>query len=162
MKRTQNDEMNIIPDKISDALLGAIKPIQPSPVRASDLRTRVLNGIHAGTSSIEKDFLTIEKDQGEWINVSPLAAFKMLVENGDASSYLVRLKAGVRLPAHDHTADEECLLLEGDMWLGDLHLFAGDYHLAPKGKPHGDMRTENGALLFLRGPIAEPMLPFLQ
>jgi hypothetical protein len=28
---------------------------------------------------------------------------------------------------------------------------AGDYHLAPRGVPHGWLRSRTGALLFLRG-----------
>jgi hypothetical protein len=44
------------------------------------------------------------------------------------------------------------MVLEGDVWLGETHIFAGDYHLARRGIPHGELHTEGGCLLFLRGP----------
>ncbi len=159
MKHNKTEQL--LPDEISDALLGAIKPVQPEALQAKNLRIRILNKIHESKSTGVKDFLTIEKDKGDWVEVTPLARFKMLVENGDASSFIVKLEPGAEFPGHDHAEDEECMMLEGDLWIGDLHLFAGDYHLAPKGMQHDTIRTDNGALLFLRGPIPEPMLPFI-
>jgi quercetin dioxygenase-like cupin family protein len=32
----------------------------------------------------------------------------------------VALYPGASLPAHDHPADEECLVLEGEVMLGDI------------------------------------------
>ena len=62
---------------------------------------------------------------------------------------------GASLPAHDHPADEECLVLEGEVMLGDILGRAGDYHLAPKGLPHGTITSKTGALLFIRAGITE-------
>ena len=159
MKRNPTEQL--LPEKITDALLEAIKPVQPETSQAKNLRTRVLNKIHEAKAAESRDLLTVEKDKGDWVEVSPLAKFKMLLENGNSSSFIVKLEAGAEFPGHEHPEDEECVMLEGDLWIGDLHLFAGDYHMAPQGVHHGDIRTDTGALLFFHGPIPEPMFPFI-
>jgi anti-sigma factor ChrR (cupin superfamily) len=70
--------------------------------------------------------------------------------DGLASRY-VRLSPGATLPAHDHGMDEECMMIEGDAFFGDLLIQAGDFHLAPAGTRHGEVCSDGGALFFLRG-----------
>jgi len=54
---------------------------------------------------------------------------------------------------HVHGQDEECMVLEGEVRIGDLVVRAGAYHLAPRGVAHEPISSEHGALLFLRGAI---------
>lgn len=161
MKRNISKHTKMFPEKISDALLEAIKPVQPASSQAASLRSRVLTKIHELKVSGRDRCLTVEKNKGDWIEVSPLARFKMLIKNGDSSSFIVKLEAGAAIPGHQHSEDEECVMLEGDLWIGDLHLFAGDFHLAPKGVTHDKIRTDTGALFFIRGPIPELIRPYL-
>ena len=44
---------------------------------------------------------------------------------------------------------EECLVLEGDLIMGDLKLLPGDFHLAAKGSAHPSATTVSGCLLYL-------------
>jgi hypothetical protein len=46
-------------------------------------------------------------------------------------------------------ADEECLVIEGDLHFGDLELHAGDFHVALKGMIHPAARSVNGCLLYI-------------
>jgi hypothetical protein len=64
---------------------------------------------------------------------------------------LQRLTPGSALPAHRHSDDEECLLLEGEMFVEDRLLRAGDYQVAPAGTVHHAVITAAGALLYRRG-----------
>jgi hypothetical protein len=64
---------------------------------------------------------------------------------------LQRLAPGSDLPAHTHTQDEECLLLEGELFVEDRLLRAGDYQLAPAGSTHTSITTDSGALLYRHG-----------
>lgn len=64
---------------------------------------------------------------------------------------LQRLAPGSALPAHRHSDDEECLLLEGEMFVEDRLLRAGDYQVAPAGTVHRAVTTDAGALLYRRG-----------
>ncbi|MGH8501207.1 MAG: cupin domain-containing protein [Gammaproteobacteria bacterium] len=75
----------------------------------------------------------------------------LLISAARATSFRLRREPGARLPAHVHVADEECLVLEGELHLGEgVILKAGDYHFAPRGLPHGAAERPSGALLFLR------------
>ena len=154
MKHNPTDH-NVLPEDISEAMMEALTPVQPAASRAQHMRARILDKARKSKTAQEKGYLTIEKELGNWIDVTPLAQIKMLIENGNASSFLVRLQAGAEFPAHQHAADEECVMMEGELWIGDFHLKAGDYHFAPKGQPHGHVHTDTGALLFIRGPIPD-------
>lgn len=146
-------ETDHLPPDLAARLAMALEPIQPEADRAAQLRARILDLAHA--DAVPDPHLTVRVEERRWHNVGPGIDMKMLHRETDTASYLLRLSAGGRLPAHDHTDDEECLVLEGDVWLGSTHAFAGDYHLARRGIPHGEIHTETGCLLFLRGPKPE-------
>lgn len=95
-----------------------------------------------------------------WIELLPKAHAKLLYTDGEAESYMIRLEPGAWAPAHDHPADEECLVLEGTLWQGEIFLQAGDFHVARPGDRHGDLRTDTGALVFIR--YAKPLAQYLQ
>ena len=48
-----------------------------------------------------------------------------------------------------HADDEECLVLEGEVSVGDLRLRAGDFHVAARGSQHPRLESRPGALLLL-------------
>ncbi|MBH9553061.1 cupin domain-containing protein [Inhella gelatinilytica] len=72
---------------------------------------------------------------------------------GAAVSLLARLQPGARVPAHPHGIDEECLMVEGDLFLGDVLLREGEYQFAPAGSQHGDLFADAPCLLFFHGAI---------
>lgn len=155
MKNTSNLPNNaMLPDDFTAALLLAVNPAMPESTRADALRSKVLAQIKtpAGRGPLSK---TVPGDAQEWIPITPLVDLKILHEDGRFRSILMRLQAGARLPPHDHAGDEECLVLEGEGYIGDIHLRTGDYHLARKGMQHGETYTATGALVFMRIATAE-------
>lgn len=128
-------------DDVLVEVLKALPPITPPPT----LRDRVLHSIAA-----ESKLLTIRADAGGWRDVGPGVAIRVLHKDVAGCSFLLRLAAGATFPAHDHAGNEECILLEGDLTLDDVTIHAGDYHLAPRGARHGLIRSEHGALAFIR------------
>ena len=89
--------------------------------------------------------LTIRADE-KWNPIAPGVEIKNLYVD-DASrtrSFLLRLQPGASLPEHEHSSDEECVMLEGEASLGRIVLRAGDYHAASKGARHGVLSTETG------------------
>ncbi len=100
---------------------------------------------------------TIRSEEGGWMEYIPGISFKVLHRDaaGRASSLLARLQPGVTMPPHVHGANEECLVLEGEITFGDFTVRAGDYHFAPKGSEHQTLTTRTGALLFLRAGFGE-------
>ncbi|MBS0506632.1 MAG: cupin domain-containing protein [Proteobacteria bacterium] len=100
--------------------------------------------------------LTIAREEGLWQPFLDGVAIKVLHEQGDMLSYLLRLQPGASLPPHRHPRDEECIVLEGRLRLGTtLELGPGGYHLAHGGALHATISTDTGATIFLRGAIPD-------
>ena len=77
----------------------------------------------------------------------------VLMREGDTMSYLMRLEAGAVIPPHDHPQTEECVVLEGEVRIGEESVHPGDYHVVRAGHAHELLRSDSGALLFLRGAV---------
>lgn len=90
-------------------------------------------------------------DREGWVEVAAGVMKKELWSDGTRSSRYYRLEAGARVPGHRHRLEEECMMLEGEVFLGDILLRAGDYQLAPRGSRHGEIYSDVGATLFVRG-----------
>jgi anti-sigma factor ChrR (cupin superfamily) len=87
----------------------------------------------------------------EGVEVLPLRG------DGDVVSMLVRFAPGASVPDHRHALHEDCLVLEGEMFLGDILLRTGDYQLAPAGGSHFGETSDVGALFFFHGAL-DPVL----
>ncbi len=146
-------DLDHLPADWAARLASVLEPIHPEPDRAVSLRTSIMKRAQAQKSS--DGHLTLRSQERRWHTLAPGVDMQMLRRASDTTSYLLRIAAGMSVPAHDHATDEECLVLEGDVWLGDTHAFAGDYHLAHRGIPHGVIHTDTGCLLFLNGPKPE-------
>jgi quercetin dioxygenase-like cupin family protein len=100
-------------------------------------------------------FQTVRLDDGEWLLVRPGLERKLLYRDPatGTESHLFRMAAGAQIEGHHHASAEECLVLEGDLTVGNLRLNAGDYHVAPKGSMHPVLRSQGGAVMFVRGAV---------
>ena len=145
----QNDE--IFPPSVAGPMAEAVRtaPFDPMAERfmKSRLMARVRDLEHGGVTS------TVRPDQGEWEKFSPRIKLKVLRRdaNGGSMSYLLKLEPGAFLVPHKHAIDEECVVLEGEVTIGTELVGPGSYHLAPRGMVHQPIRSEHGAILFIRG-----------
>ncbi len=86
-----------------------------------------------------------------WQSLAPGVEVKILFEDTVSRSWMVRLQPGAALPAHDHDEGlEECLVLEGSVWLGDTLFGPGDYQMAGQGTRHAVVKSERGCVMFIR------------
>jgi quercetin dioxygenase-like cupin family protein len=117
----------------------------------ADLWSRVERALDQQPSA--SPFHTVRLDDGEWKPIRPGLERKLLYrEPGTGTeSYLFRMKPGALIEGHHHARAEECLVLEGDLTIGDLRLNAGDYHVAERGTIHPVLRSDGGAVMFVRG-----------
>ena len=146
MKQTTKTSANR--DAVFDAIALGLKPVTP-PKNAA-LRARVLKRI-AKFADADPYIKTIPASDLGWNDVIPKIRAKCVFTDGVAESWLIRMEAGARAPAHDHPAREECLVLEGSIrYIGGSTLNAGDYEVVEKGGHHTEVVSEHGALLFLR------------
>lgn len=99
---------------------------------------------------------TVRADDGQWSSIAEGIAKKVLFVDQDAGteSFLLRFDPGAILPPHNHTAVEECLILEGDVSIGGLRLVAGDYQVVGPDTPHPQAHSINGAMVYVRGALA--------
>lgn len=110
----------------------------------------ILAAIGAGEKELPGT-LTRRAGTGVWTEMSPGVTYSVLFEDPVAKrrSLLVRALPGSIYNSHSHDeGHEECLVLEGDLIIGDLKLVAGDYHLAAKGTTHPPATTRSGCLLY--------------
>ncbi len=146
---TDDDEKSV-PDEIASTLLTAAAAVDPGPEVAARMKGRLLNRVRDDVSKSVAELVTVREATGEWIETGPGNSIKILRSDEETMSMLVRLEPGTTFPRHYHPADEETYVVEGETWFGDIHLVAGDYHLAPKGTTHGEVRTETGCVLLIR------------
>lgn len=96
-----------------------------------------------------------EQHPADWWPLSDGVDVKRLRGRDDVLSMLVRMQPGAALGDHGHAIEEDCLMLAGELFLGDILLRADDYHLAPAGARHVDGLSETGALLFVHGRLPD-------
>jgi RNA polymerase sigma factor (sigma-70 family) len=82
----------------------------------------------------------------DWNEVSPGISCKILAtdEHRDRVSMLVQLEPGVHYPPHTHAGVEELHLLQGELWIDDRKLYAGDYNRAEPGTSDARVWSETG------------------
>jgi quercetin dioxygenase-like cupin family protein len=148
MKKASKKREVLDPGILQELLL-ASKPLAPAPDQSAAIKQRVLEAARKETAAAA-GYVTVRSGAGKWIDFLPQVQVKVLYSDGRYHSILLRMEPGASLPAHFHKDDEECVVLEGEVYLGDIRVTAGDYHLAPGGSRHGVLRSDTGALLFLR------------
>ncbi len=94
----------------------------------------------------------VRAGEGTWQTIGLAGIFvKKLYSDPerDTVTMLIRMEPGAEYPAHQHGGPEQCLVLEGDLCVGDLVLQAGDYQCAPPDSIHDVSRTRGGCLLLI-------------
>lgn len=136
-----------------------MSPSDPDPAdhglgaaQARGIRRRLMERV----ADADRSHLTIAADGGAWQPFIDGVHIKVLHERDGVLSYLLRLAPGAALPPHRHPIDEECVVLEGCLKIGtQLEIGPGGYHLAHGGALHASVRSDTGAVIFLRGAVPE-------
>lgn len=81
---------------------------------------------------------------------------KLLWSDSSVESYLYRFQAGAEFTGHSPLSNEECIILEGEVFFGDTLLQTGDYQIAEGGNPEPVLFSDVGALLLVRGEKSRP------
>ena len=145
----------LAPDLVAQ-LDDALAP-EPLPDAAhARVRRQLLRRIAADST---ERHLALPAGPAGWQPFGAGLSIKVLHESGGVMSYLVRLEAGAELPAHRHPMDEECVVLEGEVCIGDkLRFGPGGFHLGRKDVLHDRLHSPTGGVIFLRGAIPEAAL----
>lgn len=138
----------VVSDAALEAVLPALSPIAPR--RPATLRARIMTRVERDAINAQLIQTIPANDEG-WSELVPKVHGKRVYTDGTAESWLIRLEAGARAPAHDHPASEECIVLQGSVrYIGGSTLNAGDYEVVQPGFHHTELVSDTGALVFLR------------
>jgi len=137
---------------VVEHLARALEPRMPSPLRAH-LRQRLMAHIHA---LADPAVHTVRAADGGWRALAPGVEIKLLRhEHGaDNMTAFIRMQPGSTLAAHVHTQTEECLIVEGEIFIGAHRLCALDMHVAAGGTAHAPVSSPRGALMLVRAQAA--------
>ncbi len=127
-------------------LIADFEPITPP----SHLRTALLEAI-----ALPRGFSFRFAKDGDYLPTPmPGITFRLLSldEERNRVTCLLRLEPGAKLPEHSHSGFEECLLLEGTMFVGITRMNVGDFQRAEADSDHPEQWTDTGALLYLSAP----------
>lgn len=100
-----------------------------------------------GTRTLVRD-----ADAG-WPEFAPGIRRRVLWSDAGQAAMLYRTDPGASVPVHSHGHDEECLMVQGELFLDDVLLQQGDYQLAPAGTGHRITETDTGVILYAHGDL---------
>ena len=94
---------------------------------------------------------TLRADEGKWIKLTDKIWQKILSSNSQTGqkTYLLRCDPGAVIPAHKHPHEEHSFMIEGEAWMGDAVLRAGDFQVAQAGSRHPAIKITTGCLLLV-------------
>ena len=150
MKQPRADSM--FDADLTDAFAHGIAPAELGTAERERMRARILKRVAAAPPS---GTVTVRAHEGVWRDFGLGVQIKVLHEeiSTNTMSYLLRMEPGARVPVHSHTQEEDCLVLEGEVTIGDQVMGSGDWHLARPGSTHVDFWSKTGCLLFIRSEI---------
>lgn len=97
---------------------------------------------------------TLVRDaEAGWPEFAPGIRRRVLWTAAGQASLLYRADPGASVPVHSHGHDEECFMVQGELFLDDLLLQQGDYQLAPAGTGHRITETDTGVILYAHGDL---------
>lgn len=153
----QNDLEANEQEELFAMLTEHLHPLPASPVLLESLGKRLESRIqtivakHAGLR-------TVRFREGIWHKLVAGIRYKPLWNSPLGNSVLIEFSPGTALPLHRHSFLEEGIVLSGGLQLDDLELTQFDYHVSPVGSHHGQIRSREGGLAYLRGSsVGQPM-----
>lgn len=128
---------------------GALLYLRGTPLgHGAEVVRDVAAGLLPGQGSAP---MTIRRDEGTWRARGGGLETKLLREDGESRSLLLRVPPGASLQADGALFGDECLLVEGEATLDDWAMQPGDYLRAGRGA--AALGSESGAVLFVRAPV---------
>jgi anti-sigma factor ChrR (cupin superfamily) len=118
---------------------------------SASLKQRLASRIAADAGSQPVSLPPTAWRDPDWEEVAPGISCKILATDAehDRVTMLVRLLPGVSYPPHTHAGVEELHLLEGELWIDDRLLFAGDYNYGEPGASDARVYSETGCTCVL-------------
>jgi anti-sigma factor ChrR (cupin superfamily) len=151
LKRSKPPEpaAEVLDAAVIDSLAAAVAPVELPAADRDALHARILQRIR---QEAPPGTMTIRAAEMHWVTAGPGVEVKVLRTNAERNdqTVLIRMQPGSVVVGHRHTQEEECLVLEGEVFIGEHRLGQGDMHVAHPGVKHAPIRAPHGALLMIR------------
>lgn len=132
-------------------------PVAVSPPADAPLPPDLWGRIEArlDQTAVAPATLTVPLKDGVWEDIFAGVERKVLHVDaaGQRISYYVRMAAGAVLPSHRHNAHEHCIVISGEIAIGDMAFGAGAYHFASQGVAHARITAVTDAVFFIHGGL---------
>jgi hypothetical protein len=122
------------------------------PVRSYDGALIFLRESALSLGAAETSFTIRDEDAG-WPDFAPGIQRRVLWQHDGQAAMLYYAQPGASVPVHTHEYDEECLMVQGELFLDDVLLQEGDYQLAPAGTGHQITETDTGVVIYAHGDL---------
>lgn len=153
----QNDLETHEQEDLLAMLTEHLQPLPVSPVLLEALGNRLESRIQTSVAKHE-GLHTVRFREGIWHKLVAGIRYKPLWNSPLGNSVLIEFSPGTTLPLHRHNFLEEGIVLSGGLQLDDLELTQLDYHVSPAGSHHGQIRSREGGLAYLRGSsVGQPL-----
>jgi anti-sigma factor ChrR (cupin superfamily) len=141
--------------EVIQRLASALCPVWLEHELCECLRRRVVARVRAAGQP--EGTHTVRADEGDWLAFAPGVTIKLLRVDAetDRMTALIRMQPGSSLPGHRHDQTEECLILEGELFIGHHRLLTGEMHVAPTGTEHAAICSPAGALMLVHARRCE-------
>ena len=96
--------------------------------------------------------ITLDTNQMDWTEATSYpegTKIKVLRDEGEARSTLLRLPPGFHLDSHSHTCCEQHFVLEGKYESGGKEYGPGAYQCIPPHTDHGPFSSREGAVVLV-------------
>jgi quercetin dioxygenase-like cupin family protein len=131
--------------------------VAPAPCPARELRTEegalLFLRESAARAGADTTPLTVRDADAGWPDYAPGIQRRVLWQHAGEAAMLYYAQPGAAVPLHTHGHDEECLMVQGELFLDDVLLQPGDYQLAPAGTGHRITETDTGVVIYAHGDL---------
>jgi anti-sigma factor ChrR (cupin superfamily) len=142
----------VLDPALAQRMAAAIAPAELSQADRERMHCRILRRIREQAPPGTR---TLRAADMHWVSAGPGVDVKLLRMNRGRNdqTVLIRMQPGAVVAGHRHTQEEECLVLEGEVFIGEHRLGEGDMHVAHPGAVHPPIRAPRGALLLIRSEM---------
>ena len=137
----------------------ALAELAAGPAPPPGVKARLMSQI-AGDSALPAGFsIRLSRDNAGGPHPVPGLRLQELAVHTRSGSATLRLdvQPGTRFPSHHHDGDEECYVVSGSVITLGRRLGPGDFVHADAGTDHGELRTDEGAMVLLVVPPEDYM-----
>jgi anti-sigma factor ChrR (cupin superfamily) len=142
----------VLDPDVVQRMAAAIAPAELAQADRDAMHSRILRRIE---EEAPPGTFTLRAADMKWVSAGPGVDVKILRMDRDRNdqTVLIRMQPGAVVVGHRHTQEEECLVLQGEVFIGNHRLRQGDMHVARPGAVHAPIRSPRGALLMIRSEM---------